>query len=66
MFISIKTNVIVILIFATLLPVALLRAFMYPLIQSDFKSMAMDNLEVIGHEQTKLVTTWMHEKKVTV
>ncbi|MDR4504850.1 MAG: PAS domain S-box protein [Candidatus Scalindua sp.] len=66
MFISIKTRVIVIVIFATLLPVALLRGFMYPLIQSDFKTMAMDNLVVIGHKQTELVTTWMHEKKKDV
>ncbi|MCR4290725.1 MAG: PAS domain S-box protein [Candidatus Scalindua sp.] len=63
MFISIKTYVIVLLIFATLLPVALLRGFMYPLIQSDFKTMAMDNLKVIGHKQTDLVNTWMHERQ---
>ena len=63
MFISIKTNVIVLLIFATLLPVALLRGFMYPLIQADFKAMAMDNLKVIGHQQADLVNTWMHERQ---
>ncbi|GAX61538.1 hypothetical protein SCALIN_C24_0037 [Candidatus Scalindua japonica] len=63
MFISIKTHIILLLIFATLLPVALLRCFMYPLIQSDFKTMAMDNLKVIGHKQTDLVNTWMHERQ---
>ncbi len=62
MFVSIKTHVIVLLIFATLLPFILLRTFAYPLIQSDLKTVVMDNLEVIGHKQAELVATWMRER----
>ncbi|MHC4270061.1 MAG: PAS domain S-box protein [Planctomycetota bacterium] len=62
MFVSIKTHVIVLLIFATLLPFVLLRIFAYPIIQSDLKTVIMDNLEVIGHKQAELVTTWMRER----
>jgi len=62
MFVSIKTHVIVLLIFATMLPFVLLRIFAYPIIQSDLKTVIMDNLEVIGHKQAELVTTWMRER----
>jgi PAS domain S-box-containing protein len=62
MFVSIKTHVIVLLIFATLLPFVLLRVFAYPIIQSDLKTVIMDNLEAIGHKQAELVTTWMRER----
>ena len=62
MFVSIKTHVIVMLIFATMLPFVLLRIFAYPIIQSDLKTVIMDNLEAIGHKQAELVTTWMHER----
>ena len=62
MFFSIKTHIIVLLFFATLLPVVLLRIFAYPIIQSDLKTVIMDNLEVIGHKQAELVTTWMRER----
>ena len=62
MFVSIKTHVIVLLIFAALLPFALLRIIAYPIIQSDLKTVIMDNLEIVGHKQGKLVSTWMHER----
>ena len=62
MFVSIKTHVIVMLIFATMLPFVLLRIFAYPIIQSDLKTVIMDNLEAIGHKQAELVTTWMRER----
>ncbi len=62
MFVSIKTHVIVLLIFATMLPFVLLRVFAYPIIQSDLKTVIMDNLEAIGHKQAELVTTWMRER----
>ena len=62
MFVSIKTHVIVLLIFAALLPFALLRMIAYPIIQSDLKTVIMDNLEIVGHKQGKLVSTWMRER----
>jgi len=62
MYVSIKTHVIVLLIFATMLPFVLLRVFAYPIIQSDLKTVIMDNLEAIGHKQAELVTTWMRER----
>ncbi|MCP5007889.1 MAG: PAS domain S-box protein, partial [Planctomycetes bacterium] len=62
MFVSIKTHIIVLLIFAALLPFALLRIIAYPIIQSDLKTVIMDNLEIVGHKQRKLVSTWMHER----
>ena len=62
MYVSIKTHVIILLIFATMLPFVLLRIFAYPIIQSDLKTVIMDNLEAIGHKQAELVTTWMHER----
>jgi hypothetical protein len=48
MYVSIKTHIIVILILATMLPFILLRIFAYPIIQSDLKTVIMDNLEAIG------------------
>ena len=62
MYVSIKTHVIVLLIFATMIPFVLLRIFAYPIIQSDLKTVIMDNLEAIGHKQAELVTTWMCER----
>jgi PAS domain S-box-containing protein len=62
MFVSIKTHVIVLLIVATLLPFILLKIVAYPIIQSGLKTVIMDNLEVIGHKQVELVTSWMHER----
>ncbi len=62
MFVSIKTHVIVLLILAALIPFALLRIIAYPIIQSDLKTVIMDNLEIVGHKQGKLVSTWMHER----
>ncbi|MDP6924745.1 MAG: PAS domain S-box protein [Candidatus Scalindua sp.] len=62
MYVSIKTHVIVLLIFAALIPFILLRTVAYPIIQSDLKTVIMDNLEIVGHKQGKLVSTWMHER----
>ncbi|MCP4254352.1 MAG: PAS domain S-box protein [Candidatus Scalindua sp.] len=62
MYVSIKTHVIVLLIFAALIPFVLLRTIAYPIIQSDLKTVIMDNLEIVGHKQGKLVSTWMHER----
>ncbi len=62
MHISIKNNVILLLIFFTLLPIVLLRIVAYPRIQSDLKNVIMEDLEVIGHKQAELVSTWMRER----
>jgi PAS domain S-box-containing protein len=62
MFISIKTHIILLLIVVMLLPFVLLRIVAYPRIQSDLKTVIMDNLEVIGHKQAELVSTWMSER----
>ncbi len=62
MFISIKTHIILLLIVVMLLPFVLLRIVAYPRIQSDLKTVIMDNLEVIGHKQAELVSTWLHER----
>lgn len=62
MHISIKKHVILLLIFFTLLPVILLRIVAYPRIQADLKTVIMENLEVIGHKQAELVSTWMRER----
>ncbi len=62
MFISIKTHIILLLTVVILLPFALLRIVVYPRIQSDLKTVIMDNLEAIGHKQAELVSTWMHER----
>jgi PAS domain S-box-containing protein len=60
--ISIKNNVILLLIFFTLLPIILLKIVAYPRIQSDLKTVIMQNLEVIGQKQADLVSTWMRER----
>ena len=62
MHISIKNNVILLLVFFTLLPIILLKIVAYPRIQSDLKTVIMENLEVIGHKQAELVSTWMRER----
>src|SRR3972149_3039697 len=62
MHISIKNNVILLLVFFTLLPIILLKIVAYPRIQSDLEDVIMDNLEVIGHKQAELVSTWMRER----
>ncbi len=62
MYISIKNHIILLLIVFTLIPFVLLRIIAYPKIKSDLKTVIMDNLETIGHKQTELVTTWMHER----
>ena len=55
MFVSIKTHVIVLLIFATLLPFILLRIFAYPIIQSDLKTVVMDaDKKTAGHTASGL------------
>ncbi len=60
--ISIKNYIILLLIIFTLLPFVLLRIVAYPKINSDLKTVIMNNLEIIGHKQTELVTTWMRER----
>ncbi|MDR4499619.1 MAG: PAS domain S-box protein [Candidatus Scalindua sp.] len=60
--ISIKKYIILLLIIFTLLPFVLLRIVAYPKINSDLKTVIMDNLRIIGHKQTELVTTWMRER----
>ena len=62
MFISIKTHIILLLIVVMLIPFVLLRIVVYPRIQSDLKTVIMDNLEAIGHKQSELVSTWMRER----
>ena len=62
MHISIKNNIILLLVFFTLLPIILLKIVAYPRIQSDLKTVIMENLEVIGHKQAELVSTWMRER----
>ncbi|MFQ5686650.1 MAG: PAS domain S-box protein [Candidatus Scalindua sp.] len=59
MFISIKNHIIFLLIFFTLLPFVLLRIVAYPIIQRDLKTVIMEDLEVAGQKQAKLVSTWM-------
>ena len=60
--ISIKTKIILMLIFFTLLPFISLRIIAYPRIQSDLKTVIMDNLEIVGKKQAVLVSTWMRER----
>ncbi len=60
--ISIKYYIILILIFFTLLPFVSLRIIAYPRIQSDLKTVIMDNLEIVGEKQAVLVSTWMRER----
>ncbi|MCP4253751.1 MAG: PAS domain S-box protein, partial [Candidatus Scalindua sp.] len=59
---SIKSYIIFLLLFFTLLPFVALKIFAYPRIQTDLKTVIMDNLEVIGNKQAELVSTWMHER----
>ncbi|MGR3301721.1 MAG: PAS domain S-box protein [Candidatus Scalindua sp.] len=60
--ISIKNYITLMLIFFTLLPFVLLRIIAYPRIQSDLKTVIMDNLEIVGEKQVVLVSTWMRER----
>ena len=60
--ISIKNKIILMLIFFTLLPFVSLRIIAYPRIQSDLKTVIMDNLEIVGKKQAVLVSTWMRER----
>ncbi|MEE8597480.1 MAG: cache domain-containing protein, partial [bacterium] len=60
--ISIKNKIILMLIFFTLLPFIALRIIAYPRIQSDLKTVVMDNLEIVGEKQAVLVSTWMRER----
>jgi len=60
--ISIKTYIILMLIFFTLLPFVLLRIIAYPKIQSDLKTVIMDNLETVGSKQANIVSSWMRER----
>ncbi len=59
---SIKNYIIFILILFTLLPFILLRIIAYPKIQSDLKTVIMDNLETVGNKQADIVSTWMRER----
>ena len=56
---SIKNYIILMLIFFTLLPFVLLRIIAYPKIQSDLKTVIMDNLDIVGKKQAVLASTWM-------
>ena len=62
MHISIKNHIIMLLVVFTLLPILLLKIVAYPRIHSDLENVIMDNLEVIGHKQAELVSTWMRER----
>ena len=64
--ISIKNYIILMLIFFTLLPFVLLRIIAYPKIQSDLKTVIMDNLETVGNKQSDIVSSWMTERKTDV
>ncbi|KHE90576.1 MAG: HAMP domain-containing protein [Candidatus Scalindua rubra] len=64
--ISIKNYIILILIFFTLLPFVLLRIIAYPKIQSDLRTVIMDNLETVGNKQADIVSSWMKERKTDV
>ncbi len=64
--ISIKNYIILMLIFFTLLPFVLLRIIAYPKIQSDLKTVIMDNLETVGNKQADIVSSWMTERKTDV
>jgi C4-dicarboxylate-specific signal transduction histidine kinase len=62
MHISIKNHIIMLLVVFTLTPILLLKIVAYPRIHSDLENVIMDNLEVIGHKQAELVSTWMRER----
>jgi PAS domain S-box-containing protein len=64
--ISIKNYIILMLIFFTLLPFVLLRIIAYPKIQSDLKTVIMDNLETVGNKQAHIVSSWMKERMTDV
>ncbi|MHC4268268.1 MAG: PAS domain S-box protein [Planctomycetota bacterium] len=64
--ISIKNYIILMLILFTLLPFVALRIIAYPKIQSDLKTVIMDNLEIVGEKQAVLVSTWMRERMTDV
>ncbi|GAX61324.1 hypothetical protein SCALIN_C22_0033 [Candidatus Scalindua japonica] len=64
--VSIKHYIILILIFFTLLPFVLLRIIAYPKIQSDLRTVIMDNLETVGNKQADLVSSWMKDRKTDV
>ncbi len=64
--ISIKNYIILMLIFFTLLPFVLLRIIAYPKIQSDLKTVIMNNLETVGNKQADIVSSWMKERKTDV
>ena len=64
--ISLKNYIILMLIFFTLLPFVLLRIIAYPKIQSDLKTVIMDNLETVGSKQADIVSSWMSERKTDV
>ena len=59
---SIKNYIILMLIFFTLLPFVALRITAYPRIQSDLKTVIIDNLEIVGKKQAHLVSNWMRER----
>ena len=60
--ISFRNYIILVLIFFTLLPFISLKIIAYPMIQSDLKTVIMDNLEIVGEKQAVLVSTWMRER----
>jgi PAS domain S-box-containing protein len=64
--ISLKNYIILMLIFFTLLPFVLLRIIAYPKIQSDLKTVIMNNLETVGNKQADIVSSWMSERKTDV
>ena len=59
---SIKNQIILLLIVFTLLPFVLLRIVAYPIIQRDLKTVIMEDLEITGHKQAELVSSWMRER----
>ncbi len=59
---SIKSYIIFILILFTLLPFIALKIIAYPRIQADLKTVIMDNLEIVGKKQAKLVSNWLRER----
>ena len=64
--ISLKSYIILMLIFFTLLPFVLLRIIAYPKVQSDLKTVIMNNLETVGSKQAHIVASWMKERKTDV
>src|SRR5574337_845116 len=62
MYISIKNRLILLLIAFTLLPFILLRIIAYPRVQADLQEVLIRNLDGIGHKQSELVATWIHER----